>query len=225
MSDEPKFPWRIPGDSDAEYYTAVGFLCQQWNITEVMYTYLASDIMRRPHSEHDLIFRHLGIIAISEFMAEYADKYIGVARTKEQLAYVTKYVDRCRINRNAIVHGWARPSEKNPGHINIVAKPDQRRPKKTAFFVMLKDIARVCDEIEIAGNLCLGLPFLFRHSGIAHAKQVIGESWQEGLFAKPALPKLVSVNPNNPQKQPVRPKSSRPKWRARQPRRKPTKQG
>jgi hypothetical protein len=224
MTDEPDYPWRGHRERDTEYYTAIGFLCQQWNIAEIFYTHLASDIMRRPRSEHDLIFRHLGIVAISEFMADYSDRYIRAKRDREQLAYVTKYVNQCRINRNAIVHGWANFHE-HPENIEIKTKADQRRSKPSIFQVTLKDIATVCKEIEVAARLCISLQFLFPHQGTTTAKRIMGDAWQAKLFAKPALPKLVSVNPNTPQTQPIRPKSSRPKWRARQPRKKPAGQG
>jgi hypothetical protein len=210
MTDQPDYPWRGHGDRNSEYYMAVGFLCQQWNAVERLYMHLASDIIRRDRSQHDLIFRHLGIVAVGDFMAEYAARFIRAKGTREQLGHVTKYVNQCRINRNTIVHGWARLgeySEQYPEHIKIVSKAHQRRSKRSEFPVTLKDVARVCDEIEVAGQLSVRLEFLFAHQGIPIAKRILGDSWRTRLFAKPVLPKLVSVNQNTNQKQPNLPQS------------------
>lgn len=197
---KPDYPWTGHGEPRNEYYTAVGFLCQQWNAVEWFYTHLASDIMRRKRVEHDLLFRHLGIVAVGEFMRDHAAVHIKRESTRDQLKHVTAYVNQCRINRNAIVHGLAAPRAENPDSMTVRSKADQRRAKESEFPVSLSDIARVCQEIELAGSLSIRLEFLFGRNGLKTAKNLLGEDWHARLHAKPALPELVTVNPQEPRK-------------------------
>lgn len=189
------YPWE---GNRKEFYTAIGYLCQHWNTLEMLYVHRASDLMGIKRDKHDLVFRHFGTVAIGNFLNEYAEHRIKSKKAREQLAYVVKFVDRCRINRNAIVHGWA--SDGDLDGIKIVSKPDQRRPKETEFTVGLKDIERVCEEIELAGRLTVAVGFLFNRKSVRFAKEFFGPSWRSRLHAKFPLPKLVMENPKTSRK-------------------------
>lgn len=133
------YPWN---GRSKEFYASVGYLTQQWNVLEILYCHRASDIMGLKRTDHDLIFRHLGTVTIGTFMNEYAGRHIKSAARREQIAYVTKFVDRCRVNRNAIVHGWARDNG-DLSAIRIESKADQRRREKTEFSISIEDVKRV----------------------------------------------------------------------------------
>lgn len=158
--------------------------------------------------KHDILFRHLGTVAVGEFMNEYAEAHIKSKAAREQIAYVVKYVNACRINRNAIVHG--RPEFNGPlKPVRIRQKPDQRRSKPAEFEIGIVDIARVCDEIEIAGKLVVAMSLLADRQGSRTAQRLLGKDWRARLHAKPPLPKLVAVSPQTHPTPPVRPRSSR----------------
>jgi hypothetical protein len=207
MTDDAAYPWSNEGRW-SEFYAAVGYLCQQWNVLELLYVHRASDIMGLKRAKHDLIFRHLGIVAIGEFMNDYAASHIKSKATRDQLAYVTNYVNGCRVNRNVIVHGWAR-SDSDQAAMKMTSKADQRRRKQSDFFVTLADINRVCDEIEMAGRLTVALSFLIGRGGVKTAKNLLGADWRPRLHAKPLLPKFVGAKPQTPPKPKPRHPSSR----------------
>jgi hypothetical protein len=202
------YPWNDHA-KEKEYYASVGYLTQQWNILEMLYCHRASDIMGLKRADHDLIFRHLGTVSIGTFMNEYAERHIKSAAARDQLAHVTNFVNLCRINRNAIVHGWVREYG-DLSHIKISSRADQRRRNKTEFSISIEDIARVCDDIQMAGRLTLAMSFLIHKKGVSKAMQkLIGADWQTRLHAKPLLPKLVAASPQKHQKRAVPPRSSR----------------
>ena len=200
---KPWKPWRREGQAD--YYAAVGYLCAEWNAVERIYSYLASDMMRLNRDKHDLLFRHMGIIAIGSFMQELAVANKKPRESIEQLEHVTKFVNICRINRNAIVHGHS-DSDFDPKAIRMMSVPDRSRQRALHFTVSLPDVQRVCDDCSLIAVLALRLQFLFPRLRVGDMQDLFGGSWREKLFAKPPLPKLLAENP---------PKSPRPK---RQPR-------
>ena len=200
------YPWN--DGHRTEYYAAVGYLSQQWNVLEWLYCHRASEIMGLKRSQHDLIFRHLGIVSIGLFMDEYAESHIKSAAIREQVAYVTKFVHACRVNRNAIIHGRAR-EDSDLTAIKLLSKADQRRPKTTEFSISIDDIERVCSDIEMAGRLTVALSFLFLKKGrVKLAKELLGSDWRSRLHAKAPPPQPVRVGPPKPQKQQHRAKSS-----------------
>lgn len=194
MSDDRVYPWT--NNRDVEFYTGVGLLCHHWNIVERFYFHLASDIMRLPRSKHDVLFRHLGIVAISSFLREYAQDNIKVAATHEQIEHVIKFVDKCRKNRNTIVHGFA-TIDGNFDVIKIRTAADKYRPKTREFAVSLHDIGRACNDCEMAAWLCIALQFLFFKKGVKLAKSLLGADWRARLHVKPPLPRLLAVNPQS----------------------------
>jgi hypothetical protein len=202
------YPWNGPA-KEKEYYASVGYLTQQWNVLEILYCHRASDIMGLKRADHDLIFRHLGTVSIGTFMNEYAERHIKSVEARDQLAHVTKFVDLCRINRNAIVHGWVREYG-DLSDIKITSRADQRRRNKTEFSISIEDIARVCDDIQMAGRLTFAMSLLFRKKGVSKAMQkLIGADWRSRLHAKPPLPKLVAASSQKYLKRTVPPRSSR----------------
>ena len=208
MADNDAFPWN--DGRRTEYYTAVGYLCDKWNVVDRLYCWRASDIMGIKRSKHHILFRHLGTVAIGEFMNEYAEAHIKSKATREQVAYVIKYVNACRVNRNAIVHGWADlHGVKGLDSIRVRPKPDQRRAKPKDFVIKLEDIARVCDEMEMAGRLTVAMSFLFDRRGIKTMKGLLGAEWRSRLHAKPPPPRFVGASPQTHPKPKARRRSSR----------------
>lgn len=164
--------------------------------------------MRMKRTKHDLLFRHLGTVAIGIFMREYAEANIKSKDTREQLEHVTQYVNACRVNRNAIVHSWPNLNDSSES-ITLKSWADKQRPKTREFTVKISDVRRVCEDCETAGLLSVRLQFLFGKGGIKYAKRLLGPEWRASLHAKPALPKLLGVNPHKPQKPKARPRSFR----------------
>jgi hypothetical protein len=139
----------------------------------------ASDIIGLKRTDHDLIFRHLGTVTIGVFMNEYAERHIKSAAAREQLAFVTKFVDRCRINRNAIVHGWVLEYG-DLSAIRITSKADQRRRKETEFSISIEDVKQVCDDIEMAGQLTVAVSFLLHRTGSRRRKSSSARTGGQG---------------------------------------------
>jgi hypothetical protein len=204
--DEPE--WRSWHKGEKDYYAAVGFLCNQWNIVEWFFYRLATDMLHLGREKHDVLFRHFGIVAIAQFLNEYAADHVKSEDTRQQLKFVTEFVDRCRINRNSIVHGIAHYRSEAEFEISSVA--DQRRPKGRKFPVKLADVQQCCNDCEWAGMLVIRMQFLVGKGGLKTAKSAFGASWREVLHAKPSLPKaLVAVNPQTPPKPQPLPRPSR----------------
>lgn len=201
MTDHPSL-----NPNKIKFYAAIGHLCQQWIAVEYLYSRLASEMIGLKREKHDLLFRHLGIVAISDFLRDYAEAQKKPGSTREQIAHVTKYVNQCRINRNAIVHGSA--TVESMDSIRMQSPADKNRASKREFAVSLEDIRRVSDECETAGILSVRLQILISRKNLKTLKGIFGTEWRSILHAKPALPKLVAVSPQTHPKPQLLQKSS-----------------
>jgi hypothetical protein len=187
-------------EHQTDFYATVGYLCHQWNWLERIYGYLGSDILRLNRDKHDVLFRHFGFVALQTLMREYAEQYLRSKASIEQIRHVTQYVDNCRINRNAIVHGFPDDNFDPSKPLELLSYPDQRRSKVRTFSLSLNDVGRVCEEIQAASTMSMRLQFLFMRNGVGMGKRLFGHDWRAKLYAKPALPKLLVVNPPKPPK-------------------------
>jgi hypothetical protein len=197
MGDQEWKPWG--SDDRKEYYAAVGYLCNQWNIVEWFYYRLATDMLHLGREEHDVLFRHFGIVAISQFLKEYAAKHVKAKATREQLQFVTDYVMSCRINRNAIVHGIASVSIDGP--FEVMSQADQRRPKPRKFYVTIPEVRQCCDDCERAGKLVMAMQFLLGKEGPTTARSIFGRRWRLRLLSRPGVPKILGASPQAAPKQ------------------------
>lgn len=205
MGDQEWRPWG--GEDRKEYYAAVGYLCNQWNIVEWFFYRLATDMLHLGRDKHDVLFRHFGIVAISQFLNEYAASHIKQKATRDHLKHVTEFVNNCRINRNSIVHGIA--SAKGDELFEVRSQADQRRPKGRKFPVSVADVRQCCEDCERAGKLAMGLQFLLDKDGPKTARAIFGPRWRLRLLSKPSPPKILGAeNPHTAPKQKRQPRPS-----------------
>lgn len=190
-----------------EYYAAVGYLCNQWNVVEHFYYQLASGLLGLEYKQKDILLRHFGTVAIGQFLNEWAAEKVKSKETREQLAFVSKYVEICRVNRNAIVHGIF--AIVGDALFEITSKADQRRAKSRKFTVSLSEVRQCSMDCEHASSLCIGLQFALSHKGMRTAKKLFGPRWRARLLAKSPLPRELAGNPPNPPKPPRQPRPSR----------------
>jgi hypothetical protein len=186
---------------DAAYFAAVGFLCHQWNSVEETYHGLPCDIMGVGRQFHTLLFRHFGIRTVGTFLTDYAKSYISDAETIEQIKHVNAFVERCRTNRNIIVHGLVTDNP-NTGMALIRTREDKNRSEPKHFVRSLKTVRRCCDDCEQARNTVIALQCLVVRSDKPHPFEIGYEkktgkpgSWREMLLAKPPLPHALGETP------------------------------
>ena len=192
------FTWRSGFDErDTEYYAAVGFLCHQWNGVEHFVYGLASDAMQLERRFHGILFRHLGIKAVQTFIEDYAIEHLE-AETLAQIRHVNAYVDRCRINRNTIVHGLP-TSDPQSGQPMVRAPADRNRRTARNYPISVNAIRQVCDECEIAGLQLIQLQFLVmpdEKRAEFLENHIWGPGWEQSLHLKQPLPELLVANPH-----------------------------
>jgi len=199
-----KNPW--DGAEHAKtYYAAVGELCSIWSFVERLYSHLASDMMSPSRKYHDIVFRHFGFVALQKFLEEYADATIKKEAHRKHIAYISKYADRCRINRNLVVHAAIdRIDKKSTATATLFA--DQKRPKKREFQIRLSDILRIRNQCETVAMLML------RAQGLSPRYQntirTLGKR-RRVLLAKPALPRILGESPRKSRKPKPPPRPSR----------------
>lgn len=172
------------------YYAAVGYLCQQWNVVESLYYGIPCDIMKLSRGYRKLLFRHMGTTTIAEFLSDYAAEHLS-EKSQKQISHVNTYVDRCRQNRNLIVHG-IRTTEPNSAQDAIRRNPDRKRKTVELFAVGLNDIRRVCEECDTAGGLVVRLQFHFEEHPADIVMRLAGaDRINSILYGKPDIPRLL----------------------------------
>lgn len=186
------------------YYAAVGYLCHQWNNVEHFVYTLAAESLRLPNNMRTVLFRHMGVTSAISFINEYAEANFS-EEAQKALAYATTYADRCRINRNLIVHGF--PENTNSGVDLIRSVPDKNRPSARLFPITIEAVRQVCRDCETAGMLLVRGQLIVAPDEIKVSLRKL-PNWPEFekvLHARPPLPVLLTATPQTspkPQPQP-----------------------
>lgn len=182
-------------ERDTAYYAAVGYLCHQWNNVEHFVYGMASDIMQVERKYHGILFRHLSIKSLQEFLEDYASERLPAA-TLEAVKFANAYVERCRVNRNVIIHGTP-SSDPYTGTPIIRTRADKNRRIAKNYPISLEEIRRVCDDCDTAGWLLIRLQFLVLPEDKKAALQKAGFG-APALPERPPLPELLAGNPHTP---------------------------
>lgn len=189
-------------EANTGYYAAVGYLCHQWNNVEQFVYSLATQMMDVPFQMRNILFRHMGVPSTMIFIEDYSSTN-HEPTVFEQLKHVCKYVDRCRVNRNLIIHGFP-TNDPETGAKIIESRPDKNRKIAKSVPISIEAVRRVCMECERAGWLLIRGQFIVAPPE-QQSKLRTSSLWEQiepTLFLKPPLPELLAVIPHGPQTPP-----------------------
>lgn len=185
-------------ESATSYYAAVGYLCHQWNNVEHFVHSLGAETLRLEFKTKSIVLRHIGVTSILTLIQEYSERHFA-PEVHACLKHTSAYVDRCRINRNSIVHGFPETDSETGAEI-LRHMPDRQRAKPRTMPISTGAVRQVCMECEVAGTLLIRGQFL-----VAPPDKLLAlrrsETWavlEQGLYAKPALPESLVANPQKP---------------------------
>lgn len=193
-------------EQNTAYYASVGYLCHQWNNVEHFVYSLGSVTLSMPLKMHGILFRHMGVMSVLSFVEDYVAEHLRTD-DHEQIKHVKKYVDRCRMNRNIIIHGFPE-SDAETGENFIRSMPDKNRKIAKSAPISVEAVRRVCEECEEAGMLLIHAQFLVDPSD--HLQSLFGEQIERTRYAKPPLPVFLGETPRDPPAPRTSPQSSPP---------------
>lgn len=185
-------------ERDAPYYAAVGYLCHQWNSVEYFTYSLGPKAMGLPLNTHDILFRHMSILAVQNFVVDYTRRQHD-DETANQVEHVNQYVDVCRRNRNIIVH--SSPTHDFKTSVEILrSRPDKNRKEAKHYSRSTAEVRRVSDDCEVAGQMLINLELLI--SPPQERERMLASlfpdgDWRDRLLLKLPLPLILASNPQD----------------------------
>lgn len=195
-------------EDNTSYYAAVGYLCHQWNNVEHFVYSLANETLHLPNKTRSILFRHMGVTSAMVFVLDYASAN-HPAETQAQLKHVHNFVDRCRINRNLITHGFPE-NDVETGEQLLRSVPDKNRKFTRTVPISIEAVRRACMECETAGMLLVRAQLLVSPKDIMETIMRL-PTWpkdgEKALYAKPPLPVSLAENPQR-SPTPKRPRQS-----------------
>jgi len=182
-------------ESATSYYAAVGYLCNQWGNVEHFVYSLGAVALHMPLSMHGILFRHMGVVSVLSFIQDYVAEH-HAATHLEQVQHIKAYVDRCRKNRNLIVHSTPRNSDE--GAPILRTSPDKNRKVSKEYPISVEMVRNVCDECETAGWLLIRAQFFLSPQKLQDDLKAtqFWEGIEPTLFLKPPLPADLGANPH-----------------------------
>lgn len=182
-------------ESATSYYASVGYLCNQWGHVEHFVYTLGAVALDMPLKMHAILFRHMGVVSVMSFIQDYVAEH-HPATHLEQIRHVNAYVDRCRKNRNLIVHSTPRTAE--DGESILRTSPDKNRRVAKEYPISTEMVRQVCDECENAGWLLIRAQFILSPEAAQNElkKTPTWGAIERKLFLKPPLPADLAANPH-----------------------------
>jgi hypothetical protein len=109
-----------------------------------------------PEETATALLRHLNSIALLEILIEYSESKETDLLFKRALIRLREFFERCRLNRNDVVHSRAEYMFEMTMH-----RPLSRKPKKkqNAFVADLATLRQVADDIKRLAQLIAFLGF------------------------------------------------------------------
>jgi hypothetical protein len=137
-----------------DHLVALGMISIDWNASESLLRLVVAHYLELPEKYSPMIMRQLGNIAIVDLLLECSTIKETDQRFLAAISHLCKFYNRCRENRNDIMHSLATFNFKT---FDMEKPPSQKSKTAKVFRFELKDLRRVADDIK---NLNAGIASL-----------------------------------------------------------------
>jgi hypothetical protein len=131
----------------ADKLHAIGVIAFRWNQCEFALLILLADIAELPRRDVWAMVHDLGDISICERVRTFTDFRIYPTSVKDLIKNGLDFYDKCRQNRNVVIHAWTVSAYENTTLARRSKRPHD--PEPTPFRSELSDLRRVAEEIEV----------------------------------------------------------------------------
>jgi hypothetical protein len=134
----------LSGSKFKDHLATLGLINIDWNACEDLLRLAASMYLKLPEKYSSIIMRQLNSVSLLDILVEYSESKETNTHFKAALRRLRDFFNRCRENRNDIMHSQATYQFEL-----VLEKPISQKSKTGKIFVAdLKTLRRIADDVK-----------------------------------------------------------------------------